>query len=147
MRRSSVSSGADELRTLSTGINLLTYLLYIHLVAATVWVGGLIVMAGLVPAVRKATDDRTVIQAIAQRFGVISWTALAVLVVTGITMVMIGFNLSTTLTTKIGLVIVSATLAAWHTVSARHQTPRTRGMIQATILVLALVILGLAINL
>ncbi|MEX1038770.1 MAG: hypothetical protein WDZ96_07950 [Acidimicrobiia bacterium] len=125
----------------------MTYLLYIHLVAATVWVGGLILMAGIVPAVRNATDDRTVIQAVAKRFGVISWTALAVLVVTGITMIMIGFNLSTTLTTKIGLVIVSAALAAWHTVSARHQTPRTRGLIQATILVLALVILGLAINL
>lgn len=125
----------------------MTYLLYIHVVAATVWVGGLIVMAGLVPAVRNVTDDRTVIRAIAQRFGVLSWSALGILVATGIAMLLIGFDLSTTMTTKIGLVFVSAALAAWHTVSARHQTPRTRGMIQATILLLALVILGLAINL
>ena len=125
----------------------MTYLLYFHVVAATVWVGGLIVMAGLVPAVRNATDDRNVIRAIAHRFGILSWGALGILVVTGTAMLLIGFDLSTTMTTKIGLVFVSAGLAAWHTVSARHQTPRTRGMIQATILLLALVIIGLAINL
>lgn len=125
----------------------MTYLLYIHVLAATVWVGGLIVMASLVPAVRRVTDDRTVLQAMARRFGAISWIALGLLVLTGTTMLLIGFNLSTTLTTKIGLVFASAALAAWHTVSARHQTPRRRGMIQATILLLALVIVALAINL
>lgn len=125
----------------------MTYLLYIHVVAATVWVGGLIVMAGIVPAVREVTDDRTVLRALAQRFGVLSWSALGILVITGIAMLLIGFNLSTTLTAKIGLVFASAALAAWHTVSARHQTPRRRGMIQATILLLALAIVALAINL
>jgi uncharacterized membrane protein len=125
----------------------MTYLLYIHVVAATVWVGGLIVMAGLVPAVRNVTEDRTVIRAIAQRFGVLSWTALGLLMLTGIAMLLIGFDLTTTLTTKIGMVFVAAALAAWHIVSARHQTPRRRGMVQATILLLALVIVGLAINL
>lgn len=103
-------------------------------------------MAGLVPAVREVTDDRTVIRAIAQRFGVLSWSALGLLVITGTAMLLIGLNLSTTLTAKIGLVLASAALAAWHTVSARHQTPRKRGMIQATILFLALVIVALAIN-
>ncbi|HUF95751.1 MAG TPA: hypothetical protein VMO52_06680 [Acidimicrobiia bacterium] len=125
----------------------MTYLLYIHVVAATVWVGGLIVMAGLVPAVRNVTEDRTVMRAIAQRFGVLSWTALGLLMLTGIAMLLIGFDLTTTLTTKVGLVFVAAALAAWHTVSARHQTPRTRGMVQATILLLALVIVWIAINL
>jgi putative copper export protein len=124
-----------------------TVLLYVHLIAATVWVGGLIVMAGLVPSIRASTDDRTVIQNVAKRFGLISWTALTVLVLTGMSMVLIGFNLSTALTTKIGLVLVSAVLAAWHTVSASSQTPRTRGLIQAMILVLGLIIVGIAINL
>jgi uncharacterized membrane protein len=124
-----------------------TFLLYVHLIAATVWVGGLIVMAGLVPTIRANTGDRAVIQAVARRFGLISWTALAVLVLTGTSMVVIGFNLSTALTTKIGLVLISASLAAWHTVSASNQTPRTRGVIQAVILVLGLVIVWIAINL
>jgi len=125
----------------------MTYLLYIHVVAATVWVGGLVVMAGLVPAVRNVTDDRSVMRAMTHRFGVLSWSALGILVITGTAMLLIGFDLTTTLTTKIGLVFVSAALAAWHVVSARHQTPRRRGMIQATILILALVIVALAINL
>jgi uncharacterized membrane protein len=125
----------------------MTYLLYIHVVAATVWVGGLIVMAALVPAVREVTDDHTVIRAIAQRFGVLSWTARGLLVITGTAMLLIGVDPSTTMTIKIGLVFASAALAAWHMVSARHQTPRKRGMIQASILLLALVIVGLAINL
>jgi uncharacterized membrane protein len=103
-------------------------------------------MAGLVPTIRSTTDDRTVMQAVAKRFGLISWTALTVLVLTGMSMVLIGFNLSTALTTKIGLVLVSAVLAAWHTVSA-SQSPRTRGLIQAMILVLGLIIVGIAINL
>jgi putative copper export protein len=124
-----------------------TFLLYVHLIAATVWVGGLIVMAGLVPTIRANTGDRAVIQAVARRFGLISWTALAVLVLTGTAMVVIGFNLSTALTTKIGLVLISASLAAWHTVSASNQAPRTRGVIQAVILVLGLVIVWIAINL
>lgn len=124
----------------------MTFLLYIHVVAATVWVGGLIVMAGLVPAVREVTDDRTVIRAIAQRFGVLSWSALGILVITGVAMLLIGFNLSTALTAKIGLVFAAAAMAAWHMVSARHQTPRRRAMTQATILLLALVIVGLSIN-
>jgi hypothetical protein len=66
---------------------------------------------------------------------------------TGIAMLLIGFDMSTTMTIKIGVVFASAALAAWHMVSARHQTPRKRGLIQASILLLALVIVGLAINL
>lgn len=116
---------------------------YLHLLGATVWVGGLIVLGSLVPAVRKVTDDRMVIRAIAQRFGVVSWTALGLLVVTGLVM---AFDRvwGTALMTKIGLVVVSAILAAWHTVGARDQSPALRGAIQGSILILALVILALA---
>jgi hypothetical protein len=38
-------------------------------------------------------------------------------------------------------------LAVWHTVSARTQLPAIRGMIQAIILILALIILALAVAL
>ena len=124
----------------------MTVLLYIHVIAATVWVGGLIVLAGLVPAVRRATDDGEVIRVMARRFGVISWTALGLLIVTGTWMVMIAFNLSGVLVTKIALVLVSAGLAAWHTAAAGSQSPRLRGMIQGAILTLGLVIVGLALE-
>ena len=118
---------------------------YLHLVGATVWIGGLIVVATLVPAVRRATDDREVIRAIARRFGVVSWIALGSQVLTGAWMAAdrVWDNV---LITKVGLVLVSAILAGWHTMAARNQSPALRGAIQGVILILALVILGLAIN-
>jgi putative copper export protein len=119
---------------------------YLHLVAATVWIGGLIVVAALVPAVRKVTTDREIIRAIARRFGVISWIALGTLVLTGAWMAADRLW-DTVLITKVSLVLVSAVLAAWHTLAARNQSPALRGAVQGVILILALVILGLAINL
>jgi putative copper export protein len=124
----------------------LRFIFYIHLLSATVWVGGLVVLGGLVPAVRKTTDDRSVIQAIAKRFGVMSWTALGLLVLTG-TLMVFDRVWTGTLITKIGLVMLSALLAVWHTMAAREQSPAVRGAIQGVILILALVILWLATTL
>jgi putative copper export protein len=124
----------------------LRFIFYIHLLSATVWVGGLVVLGGLVPAVRKTTDDRSVIQAIAKRFGVMSWTALGLLVLTG-TLMVFDRVWTGTLITKIGLVMLSALLAVWHTMAAREQSPAIRGAIQGVILILALVILWLATTL
>ena len=117
---------------------------YLHVLGATVWVGGLITLGGLVPAVRKATDNREVLRAMARRFGVISWTALGLQVLTGLWMAMDRFPWSAALNWKVGLVMISALLAAWHTVMARDQSPAVRGAIQGSILVLALVIVALA---
>lgn len=122
------------------------FIFYIHLLSATVWVGGLVVLGGLVPAVRKVTDDRSVIQAIAKRFGVMSWTALGLLVLTG-TLMVFDRVWTGTLIAKIGLVMLSALLAVWHTMAAREQSPAIRGAIQGVILILALVILWLATTL
>ncbi|MEE9206248.1 MAG: hypothetical protein V3U50_04605 [Acidimicrobiia bacterium] len=119
---------------------------YVHLLSATVWVGGLIVLGGLVPAVRTATDDRSVIRAMARRFGVISWIALGLLVLTG-TLLVFDRVWTGTLIAKIGLVMLSALLAVWHTVAARDQSPAVRGAIQGVILILGLVILALATTL
>lgn len=122
------------------------WVLYIHILAATVWIGGLIVVAAVIPAIRDVTDDRTVIRAIASRFGVVSWTALGLLVLTGAWMAA-DRSWDATLVIKVVLVLISAALAGWHTVFASRQTPATRGAIQALILILALVILGLALSL
>ena len=122
------------------------FVFYVHLLGATVWVGGLIVVAALVPAVRKQTDDREVIRAIARRFGVVSWTALGFLVLTGAWM-SADRVWGPVLFTKVGLVLLSAALAGWHTLAARNQSPALRGAIQGLILILALVIVGLAIAL
>lgn len=115
------------------------FLLFLHILGATVWVGGLIVVAGLVPAIRRATADREVVRAVARRFGLISWMALSVQVTTG-TLMILDRSWSSTLTVKIGLVVVSAMLAAWHSIVARDQSPRVRGAIQGAILLLGVAI-------
>lgn len=129
------------------------FLRYLHVVGATVWVGGLITLSFLVPAIRKRAVDagvepRPILQAAANRFGWISWTALGVQVTTGLLMVAQYFDRYWTrsLILKVGLVMLSAMLAAWHTVAAREQSPALRGAIQGTILVLALVIVWLALQ-
>lgn len=120
-------------------------LLFFHVIAACVWVGGLIVMGALVPAVRTASDDRTVVQAMARRFGSVSWIALGLLVLSGVGMIMITLDWSGLLNVKLTLVLMATVLALWHTISGPNQSPRFRGIIQATILVLSLVIVGLGL--
>lgn len=117
---------------------------YLHVLGATVWIGGLITLGALVPAVRRTTDDREVLRSMARRFGVISWTALGVQVATGLWMAMDRFPWSAALNWKVGLVMISALLAAWHTTMAREQSPAVRGSIQGAILLMALVIVALA---
>ena len=81
----------------------------------------------------------------ARRFGVISWIALALLVVTGGVLAIDKW--SQTLIIKIGLVLVVTMLAAWHSVMGREQSPKTRGATQGVILLLSLLILWAAISL
>jgi putative copper export protein len=122
------------------------FVLYLHLLGAAVWVGGLIVLAATVSAVREVSDDRTVLSAIARRFAVVSWTAMGLLVITGLIQAS-RLGWTGPLLVKVSLVLASIILTIWHTVSAHSQSPATRGMIQALILILALVILGIAVSL
>jgi len=56
--------------------------LSVHVLAATVWVGGQITVAGLVPTARSLGEGAP--KALARAFGRIQWPAYAVLVVTGL---------------------------------------------------------------
>ncbi len=56
--------------------------LFLHVLAATVWVGGQLTLAGLVPGLRALGAD--VPSTVARRFGRIAWPAFALLVGTGI---------------------------------------------------------------
>jgi putative copper export protein len=55
---------------------------FLHVIAATVWVGGQLVLAGLLSTLRGLGDDAP--RAAARRFNALAWPAFAVLVVTGI---------------------------------------------------------------
>jgi len=56
--------------------------LSLHVLAATIWVGGQLTMAGLVPAARRLGEGAP--RTLARAFGRVQWPAYAVLVVTGL---------------------------------------------------------------
>ncbi|HMC71672.1 MAG TPA: hypothetical protein VKJ07_21115, partial [Mycobacteriales bacterium] len=56
--------------------------LFLHVLAATIWVGGQITVAALLPVLRGAGAD--VPRAAARAFGRIAWVAFVVLIITGI---------------------------------------------------------------
>lgn len=58
-----------------------TIRLFLHVLAATVWVGGQLTLAGLVPGLRALSPDAP--KALARRFNRIAWPAFGVLVLTG----------------------------------------------------------------
>ena len=63
-------------------VHLGTIRLFLHITAATVWVGGQLTLAGLVPTLRKLGPDTT--KAVANAFQRIAWPAFAVLLITGV---------------------------------------------------------------
>ena len=59
-----------------------TIRLFLHVLAASVWVGGQIVLGGLVPQLRRTHPDSLPVAA--RAFARVAWPAMVVLVVTGI---------------------------------------------------------------
>ena len=59
-----------------------TIRLFLHVLAATIWVGGQFALAGVVPTLRATAPDAT--KPVARAFAKLAWPAFAVLVVTGI---------------------------------------------------------------
>lgn len=59
-----------------------TIRVFIHVFAGTIWVGGQVVMGGLVPSLREIGPDAP--RKVARRFAMIAWPAYVVLLFTGI---------------------------------------------------------------
>jgi putative copper export protein len=116
--------------------------LFLHILGATVWVGGQIALAAVVPVVR-AHGGRDAARAVARRFQLVAWPAFALLLVTGIWnlfAVHAGDQSSqylTTLFVKLLLVGLSAACAAAHIVVTRHN-PAVGGALAGIALLAAL---------
>jgi putative copper export protein len=99
-----------------TPVDLETLRLFLHVLAATVWVGGQITLAALVPALRAAGTE--VPKAAANAFNRIAWPAFGVLVLTGIWNVLAegdkGPAYEHTLMVKYTLVVASGVTAYLH---------------------------------
>jgi putative copper export protein len=110
-----------------------TIRLFLHVLAATIWVGGQLVLAALVPVLRRFGADA--LGAAARRFNQVAWTAFGVLVVTGIwNIVAVRSQISgsasyrTTLIVKLVVVLISGVTAALH---VRSRTARSRAILGA----------------
>ena len=101
-----------------------TIRLFLHVLAATVWVGGQITLAALVPVLRRLGAE--IPRAAARRFNQAAWPAFAILVVTGIWNIaavhtQVHGSYETTLVVKLIVVAISGVTAALH---ARARNPR-----------------------
>ncbi len=100
---------------------LTTLRIFLHVLAAAIWVGGQFALAGVVPGVRQVAPEAT--KAVARGFAKVAWPAFTVMLITGMWGLMaIDTTTSSaayqiTLMLKITLAIVSGAAAAVHTVS------------------------------
>ncbi len=98
-------------------VHIETVRLFLHVLAATVWVGGQLTLAALVPVARTAGAD--VPRMMARRFNLVAWPAFVVLVLTGIWNIAAegdkGPDYRHTLELKLAVVFVSGLAAFLHT--------------------------------
>ena len=98
-------------------VNVDTVRLFLHVLAATVWVGGQLTLAALVPALRRIGPDAP--RAAARRFNLVAWPAYGVLVITGIWNILAVDHMTpsyrATLIAKVTVVAASGGTAFLHT--------------------------------
>ena len=91
---------------------------FLHILAASVWVGGQIVLGGLVPQVRKSSPDA--LKSIANAFGRVAWPAFGIAVITGMWNIMavdvsgMDSSYQITLALKVAAVALAGIAAAAH---------------------------------
>ena len=95
-----------------------TIRLFVHVLAASVWVGGQIVLAGLVPSLRRVHPDA--VKVAAKAYARVAWPAFAIVIVTGLWN-LTDIDVTSTTTTyqitlfvKISLAVTSGAAAAIH---------------------------------
>ena len=107
-----------------------TIRLFLHVLAASVWVGGQITMAGLLPTVRALGGDAP--KRLARQFNRVAWPAFGLLVVTGIWN-LLAIEVSSTSTERQATVMLHVTVAALSGVSAGvHAGTRSRLLLGLT---------------
>ncbi len=122
---------------------------WLHLLAAAIWTGGVIVLAFLVVTVRRNGGERALLQSMARTFSRLSWIAMAIAIPTGVWQVVkLGLPWSYgRLHIKMGLVGLAVILALVHQITARKSSPAVRGVFQLAILLVSLAIFAAAVAL
>ena len=124
--------------------------LFLHVLAATIWVGGQLTLAGLVPGLRRLAPDAP--RAVARRFARLAWPAFGVLAATGVWNVLAvspdwSSPYGTTLVVKLVVVAGSGAAAVLHARARTRPALATFGALSGLLAVGALflgVVLGQA---
>jgi putative copper export protein len=99
------------------GVGWDTIRLFLHVLAATVWVGGQLTLAALVPVLRMQGPEAP--KAAARRFNLVAWPAYGVLVITGVWNIAAVSPMTAayrnTLILKVAVVAASGITAVLHT--------------------------------
>ncbi|MGH7721202.1 MAG: CopD family protein [Candidatus Dormibacteria bacterium] len=117
-----------------------TLILFVHIIAACVWIGGQITIAAVIPALRTHPELTSII---GRRFQILAWTAFGVLILTGVGNVLgLGMGWSDLTTTsqgrllldKLGLVLLSGGAATLHSLilAPRQRTRVSRHALSAS---------------
>lgn len=119
--------------------------LFLHLLAATIWVGGQVVLAALVPVLKRVAPDAP--GAAARQFEKVAWPAFAVLVATGVWNIAATGGTAdptyrTTLVVKLVVVLLSGATALAH---ARARSSRALAVFGALTGLTALLALFLGV--
>lgn len=117
-----------------------TLRLFVHVLAATVWVGGQLTLAGLVPGLRALGDDAP--RRVARRFNQIAWPAFAVLVVTGVWNLLAIDVAETSIEYQVTLGLKIAVAALSGVAAAVHAGTSSRAVLAASGAVSGLAALG-----
>ena len=126
-----------------------TFRLFLHVTAATVWVGGQLTLLGLLPILRGLGPDAP--KAAAKRFNVIAWSAFGVLFITGIWNLLAespgskGTAWNATLGLKLVMVAATGIAAAFHA-GGRSKAVLAVGGAVSLLAGLAAVLLGIMLS-
>jgi len=137
---------ADQ-TSLANGVTIVR--LSLHVLAASVWVGGQFVLAGLLPTVRGLGDSAP--RQVANAFAKLSWPAFWVLVATGLWNYAAVSPSHATYSWKVVFMVkmVCVVLAGVGTVvHSRAKAPKTKGMYAgiASLASVAALVLGVALT-
>ncbi len=119
-----------------------TIRIFLHILAASIWVGGQFVLANVVSGLRR--DHRDALPVVARAFARIAWPAFALTVVTGVWSLLsleaLDSSAQIALALKIVAVAVSGSAAAAHSLSSSRLVKGLGGALGSIAAVIAMLL-------
>lgn len=125
-----------------------TIRIFLHILAASIWVGGQFVLANVVSGLRR--DHRDALPVVARAFARVAWPAFGTTVVTGVWSLLsidtLDSDAQIALALKIVAVVVSGGAAAAHSVSSSRLVKALGGALGSIAAVIAMLLAVIVSN-